>query len=59
MPRPMLPEDEKKGMVLRTRTQPWLFMAVKAKADEHGRSVSEEITAILSAALTSGVPTQT
>jgi hypothetical protein len=57
MPRPMLPEDIKKGMVLRTRTQPWLFLAVQQKAQEHGRSISEEITAILCAALTSGVQT--
>lgn len=58
MPRPTLPEDIKKGAVIRTRAQPWLFLALKSQAESHGKSVSAELTAILCAALTSGVPVQ-
>lgn len=54
MPRPKLPDEEKKGCVLRTRTQPWLFMAVKERADAHGQTISAEIISILTATLTSG-----
>lgn len=54
MPRPKLPDDEKKGMVLRARTQPWLFIAIKEQADAHGHTVSAEIIQILTSTLTSG-----
>ncbi len=55
MPRPKLPDEEKKGMVVRARTQPWLFMAVKERADANGNTVSAEIISILTATLTSGI----
>jgi hypothetical protein len=57
VPRPKLPDEEKKGCVLRTRTQPWLFMAVKERATANGQTVSAEIISILTATLTSGATT--
>lgn len=58
MPRPKLPEDEKKGMVLRARTQPWIYLAVKEQALTNGRSVSAELIARVCSTLATGLPTQ-
>lgn len=58
MPRPKLPEEDKKGFVLRTRTKPGLFYAIKNAAVLHNVTISEEIVHRLTMSLTSGVPTQ-